>query len=445
MLVLRGYRYRIYPSEEVSTILLEWERIHKNVWNGALSARCLRHKKFYPDVFGGPKNAWLPQVTYLKQQAELTRRRSRSKWVGIAPCRSEQVVLRKLDAAWKMWQRDPEFGRPRYKGDDDSIGMTVMVNEFDRDRHIRDGKIRLPKQLGWVDINMHRSLPEPKDSEAKSVSIVREGDEWFVSILFEIRIDDPGHSTLPVVGIDRGVVINIADSDGRVAHLPDRIHKLSRRIDRLKSLNDAKLTSPTAPRSSNWKKGQKQIAKLQKRAARMRRYWLHEQALYYAKNYGVVVVENLKIKNMTKSSKGTVKEPGKRVNQKSGLNRSILEQGWYGFVQMLCYKMEERGGIVVKVPPHHTSQTCSVCGHTSPDNRKSQSKFKCVSCGFQENADVNAAKAILQKFERGEFEVEGGYKSKKAPKKKLSLIRRQKSATAIPRGKEVGASCPPAA
>ena len=83
------------------------------------------------------------------------------------------------------------------------------------------------------------------------------------------------------------------------------------------------------------------------------------------------------------------------VKAKSGLNKSILDQGWYEFRRQLEYKQHWLGGDVVAVKPQYTSQTCSSCGHICKDNRKSQADFKCVACGHAENADINAAKNIL--------------------------------------------------
>jgi putative transposase len=106
----------------------------------------------------------------------------------------------------------------------------------------------------------------------------------------------------------------------------------------------------------------------------------------------MVYMEDLKIKNMSKSAKGTAEEHGKNVAAKSGLNRSILDCGWGNFGTMLEYKTE-----VLKVNPKHTSQICSYCGHKDAKNRLSQSKFVCTSCAHTSNADVNAAKNILSR------------------------------------------------
>ena len=89
---------------------------------------------------------------------------------------------------------------------------------------------------------------------------------------------------------------------------------------------------------------------------------------------------------MTKSSKGTLEKPGKNVKQKSGLNRSILSSGWYDLEQKLGYKSE-----VVLAPAQYTSQRCSKCGNINKENRKTQAQFKCLSCGYSGNSDVNAA------------------------------------------------------
>ena len=110
------------------------------------------------------------------------------------------------------------------------------------------------------------------------------------------------------------------------------------------------------------------------------------------------MVEDLKIKNMTKSARGTTSKHGKNVKQKAGLNRSILMLGWGTFLRMLEYKLERKGGRLVRVSPKYTSQTCVKCGCVDAHNRPTQSKFKCVKCGYEANADVNAAQNILNKY-----------------------------------------------
>ncbi len=148
-------------------------------------------------------------------------------------------------------------------------------------------------------------------------------------------------------------------------------------------------------RSNNWKKQKIKINRLHIRISDMRKDRLHKVSNEVSKNHAVLVLEDLKVKNMSASAKGTVDKPGKNVKRKSALNRSILDQGWYELRRQIEYKMSWRGGQVIFVHPAGTSQTCSCCGHVSPENRPSQALFYCVKCGHTENADVNAAKVIL--------------------------------------------------
>jgi len=123
--------------------------------------------------------------------------------------------------------------------------------------------------------------------------------------------------------------------------------------------------------------------------------YLHKNSSQISKHHALVVLENLKIRNMSKSASGTVEAPGANVKAKSGLNKSIQDQGWYEFRRQLTYKLEWNGGRVILISPQYTSQRCSSCKRYNVANRYSQSGFKCVECGFTTNADHNAALNIL--------------------------------------------------
>ncbi|MBS0185862.1 MAG: transposase, partial [Proteobacteria bacterium] len=126
-----------------------------------------------------------------------------------------------------------------------------------------------------------------------------------------------------------------------------------------------------------------------------RKDFLHKTSTTLSKNQAILVVEKLKIGNMSCSAKGTKKEPGRNVRAKAGLNRSILDQGWGEFITYLSYKQKERGGLLIFVDPRYTSQTCNRCEYIDANNRTSQAVFKCQSCKHEDHADVNAAKNIL--------------------------------------------------
>ena len=114
-----------------------------------------------------------------------------------------------------------------------------------------------------------------------------------------------------------------------------------------------------------------------------------------SKNHAMIVIEDLKVKQLSASAKGNEACPGVNVRAKSGLNRAILDQGWFEARRQLTYKQQWLGGQLVVVNPRYTSQRCSRCGHTCRENRQSQSQFQCQECDYRDNADVNAAKNIL--------------------------------------------------
>ncbi|WP_414692017.1 RNA-guided endonuclease InsQ/TnpB family protein, partial [Oligella urethralis] len=110
----------------------------------------------------------------------------------------------------------------------------------------------------------------------------------------------------------------------------------------------------------------------------------------------MVCIENLQVRNMSKSAAGTADAPGRNVRAKSGLNKSILDQGWFEFRRQLDYKLAWNGGYLIAVPPQNTSRSCPCCGHVSAENRQTQARFECVECGFEENADLVGAINVLR-------------------------------------------------
>ena len=147
--------------------------------------------------------------------------------------------------------------------------------------------------------------------------------------------------------------------------------------------------------SNNWKKAKARVQPIHSRIGNARRDSLHKASTTISQNPAMVCVEDLKVRNMSKSAAGTLDQPGKNVRAKSGLNKSILDQGWFKFRRQLDYKLSRSGGWLVAVPPRNTSRTCPCCGHVSADNRRTQSRFACMDCGFEENADVVGAINIL--------------------------------------------------
>lgn len=217
--------------------------------------------------------------------------------------------------------------------------------------------------------------------------MAKDGEHWFVAIQTERDVTEPTPNDANPVGIDLGVARFATLSDGQVFEPVHAFKRLSRKLARAQRKLARKQKF-----SANWKKQRRRIAKLRRRERNARQDYLHKVSTTIAKTHGVVVMEDLRIRNMTASAKGTVDAPGTNVTAKSGLNRSILDQGWYDFRVKLASKLARRGGRLILIPPQQTSRTCSACGHIDAANRPTQARF---CCGHAAHADLNAARNIL--------------------------------------------------
>ena len=298
-------------------------------------------------------------------------------------CHSQvlQQSLKDLDRAYtNFFEKRGNVPKYKKKYRHDSIRFPQGV-ELDEVKQ----QIRLPK-IGWMGYRKSRDII----GTIKNVTVSRRGEKWDVSIQteYEVVSSAPNPSE---IGIDMGVKRFATLSNGDFVEPlnafkqeQEKLAKLQRKLARQKK------------GSRNSRKTKRKIARLHRYIADSRRDFLHKISTKIAKNHSIIYVEDLKVSNMSASARGTKESPGKNVKQKSGLNRSILDQGWYGFFQMLSYKLEQRGGKLIKVDPRNTSRTCPRCGLASAENRKSQATFACIGCGYRSNADEVGAINILR-------------------------------------------------
>ena len=186
-----------------------------------------------------------------------------------------------------------------------------------------------------------------------------------------------------VLGVDMNIR-QIATSDGYFYFLPDLRKKEARRKRYQRRM------ARQVKGSNRRKDTRRKLAKVSRKIANIRKNWIHQTTKEITEKCGTIVVENLKVKNMTASARGTMENPGKNVRQKAGLNKAMLDTAFGGIRRNLEYKCRK----LIQVNPAYTSQTCSECGHANKENRKSQPRFLCVCCGFGSNADTNAAMNI---------------------------------------------------
>ncbi|NNN18698.1 MAG: IS200/IS605 family element transposase accessory protein TnpB [Acidimicrobiaceae bacterium] len=248
----------------------------------------------------------------------------------------------------------------------------------------------MPK-TGWVQFRLTRPWPEIEASTSARVTLDRAG-RWQVSftqpqLLFQRK------PTVLVVGLDMGIAASVTTSNGGHLRMPKLLSpgeaQRKRRLQR-------KLSRQT--KGSNRRAGTKlQVAKLSARETDRRRDWIEKTTTNLVRDYDLIAVEDLKVKNMVQSAKGTLDNPGRNVRQKAGLNRSIQSQAWSLFRKRLTDKAANATSpvLVIAVNPSYTSQTCRQCESVAANNRKSQAVFSCVTCGYEANADINAARNIL--------------------------------------------------
>jgi len=274
-------------------------------------------------------------------------------------------------------------GRPGWRKAGRNEGFRIVAVRTGHVRRLsrKTGQVWVPK-AGWVRFRWSR--PVPSEARSYRVSMDRAG-RWHVAFaVIPEAIPAPGNGQ--AVGIDRGVAVSAALSTGellRVVGLTPPEHRRMRRLER-------KLTRS---RRGSTRRGRVRlaIARLKVRESDRRKDWVEKASTSLARRFDLIRVENLKVKNMTRSAKGTPQDPGRNVRAKAGLNRGILRSGW----GLLVRRLEEKApGRVERIKPAFTSPRCSACGQVDGKSRESQAVFRCTACGYVCHADVNAARNI---------------------------------------------------
>ena len=212
------------------------------------------------------------------------------------------------------------------------------------------------------------------------------------------------------IGLDRGCAHTLASSDGTFMDMPKpskaelkRLKYLQRRMARQDRVNEARGGRTAKLASKRRQKTLSQFNALQGRIVRRRNDWIEKTTTRLAKANILIAMEDLDVKAMTRRPKPRPDpaNPGRYLHNgakaKAGLDRSILSNCWGHTLKRLNDKMAANGGKLVVVPAAYTSQTCHKCGHVAKGNRESQAVFHCVKCGYEANADVNAAENILSR------------------------------------------------
>lgn len=368
---LQAFKFQLRPNGQQERDMRRFAGACRFVFNRALALQNENHEA---------GNKYIP---YTKMTSWLIEWKSApdTQWLKDAPSQPLQQSLKDLERGYKnFFQKRAAFPRFKKRGQNDAFRYPQGV-KFEQ----ASSRISLPK-LGWIRYRNSREIV----GEVKNATVSQSCGKWYVSIQTEYEVADPVHNAESMVGLDAGVTKLATLSDGTVYQPVNSFKASQRKLAMLQRQLSRKVKF-----SANWQRQKKKIQRLHSHIANIRRDYLHKVTSEISKNHAMIVIEDLKVSNMSKSAKGTAEQHGRNVRAKSGLNRSILDQGWYEMRRQLEYKQLWRGGQVLAIPPAYTSQRCACCGHTAKENRLSQSRFECLECGYTENADINGARNIL--------------------------------------------------
>ncbi|QUV86662.1 RNA-guided endonuclease TnpB family protein [Chloracidobacterium aggregatum] len=371
---LQAFRFELMPNGQQERQMRRFAGACRFIYNKALALQKERYER------GEKKLGYAGLCKLLTEW----RNSAETAWLADAPIHPLQQKLKDLERAYSnFFAKRADFPRFKKKGRSDSF-------RYPDPKQIKldqgNSRIFLPK-LGWLRYRNSRKVL----GDLRNVTVSLSGGKWFVSIQTEREVEQ----AIPqggAVGIDMGIARFATLSDGTFW---TPLNSFKRHEVALRKAQQA--MSRKVKFSNNWKKAKARVQRIHSRIGNARRDFLHKASTAISKNHAMVCIEDLQVRNMSKSAAGTADAPGRNVRAKSGLNKSILDQGWFEFRRQLDYKLAWRGGHLIAVPPQNTSRTCPGCGHVSADNRQTQARFVCVACGYENNADVVGAINILSR------------------------------------------------
>jgi putative transposase len=377
----RSFRFRLRPTRGQQQRLTAMLAAHCDLYNAALQER---------------RDAWRRDgrsISLFAQSADLPWIRAHVPGQKEWSARSQQETLRRLDRAFQAFFRRVASGEtagyPRFK----SVRRWDSVTHYEQNgaRWFPDAGRVAVVGIGHIRVHAHR----PTRGRVKTITLRREGRRWFVILGCDQIPKQPLPDTGRRAGVDVGVVNLAATSDGVLFVNPRYAQASADKLARLQRAHQV------GGRRSV--KLQRAVGELHRKIRRQRRDLHHKIARGLVERYDVIAVEQLRVANLVRRPRPQ-RDPDDPLiylpnggAAKGAPNRSIQDAGWAQFLGILDAKAEEAGRRVIRVPAHHTSQTCSQCGHVDAESRVTQAAFDCRACGHRLHADVNAAINILQR------------------------------------------------
>lgn len=391
--MLKAVKYRLYPNKEQEALFLRYFAACRYVYNIALEVKIYAYRAHGVTV---------SEYDLVKQLQEA---KKENEWLKEFAAQTLNYEMTCLDLAYKAFFKTKK-GFPKFKSRYDKQSCTFLQNSFVPD----DQHIDLPK-VGLVKGSIHRRL----DGNVKRITVSRSASGKFYASAI-VEMEDTKHqlpATGKAVGVDMGVrnlvtihdsvcqdkvdlagVIKAGKSEGMKKRL-EHIQALIRRVQRHLSRKTEHRKRDKKERSKRQEKCRIRLAKLKEKEAFIRSNLLHEISCGLSNHYDTICIEDLAVKNMSRTAKGTVDEPGKNVKAKQGLNRVIVNSGLAMLRTQIEYKAAQKGRRVVVVNRWEpSSKNCSNCGAKN-EKLASKTKWTCNNCGTDHDRDLNAAKNIL--------------------------------------------------
>ena len=357
----KAYRFLIKPTDEQKVQFAKTFGCCRFIWNRMLADK----KQYYNDT---GETLYVTPATY-KSIPDLD-------WLNEVDSLALANVQLNLETAYKRFFEN-KSGFPKFKKKHKST-ESYTTNCVNGNITFANGLLKLPKLKEPVKVIQHRPIMD--GGKLKSVTITKEPNgKYYASILFEyeaIRVDYSPNMEC-AVGLDMSMQELFVSSDGELGDYPHFFRKMQNRL----AIEQRKL-SHMKRGSNNYVKQQIKVAKLHAKVKHQRENFLHHVSKSLAERYDIVCIEDLDMRAMS---------------QCLNLGKSVMDNGWGMFVNMLAYKLKERGKLLIKIDKWFpSSKTCSACGHKHDSLTLNDRIFICPQCGNTIDRDLQAAKNILK-------------------------------------------------
>lgn len=374
----KAYKYRLYPTADQKQKIDQWFGICRLVFNLGLEIKIRAYKEHQKSM---------SSFDLCYQLVDLKKEFS---WVSEVDSQALQASVNRIDKAFKGFFERGCVGYPKFKNKGGRQSFQCPNNK--REIDWENKTLTIPKIPG---IPIRIPKKRKFEGKIKTVTISRTPTgEYYASILVDNEKKLPKKATVKPkssIGIDLGIkhfaVTSAGDKIPNQGHLKSSLKKLKYLQRRLRNKKNKK--------SIRRKKAVLRIAKLHQRIANQRKDFLHKLSTRLIRENQTIFLEDLNIKGMSTSAKGTIDDPGSNVKQKSGLNRSIMDASWSMFVGFLKYKGEWRGSNVLHIGRFvPSSKECSCCHTVNETLTLEDREWICANCGVLHDRDENAAKII---------------------------------------------------